>query len=75
MKKIFGYIRTILSNGYYKINIYFEKINGFDFSSKERIDNLQLDKDKSEQYESTKKFELKNWLTKIPVNNYVGNFI
>lgn len=72
MVKITGYIKTIFSTLYYRINTHIENIRGFDFSTKESIDTLGLDKNKSEQYESTKVLELKIWLKKIPDNDYIA---
>jgi len=58
----------ILIKAYYKINSIFERLQGLDFSQIESLDSLSLKKENSEQYESTKLFELKKWLKFIPQN-------
>lgn len=58
----------ILIKVYYKINAIFERMQGLDFSQIESLDSLKLKKEHSEQYETTKLFELKKWLRFIPQN-------
>ena len=53
---------------YYKFNVFVERLQGLEFSQIESIDNLNLQKNNSEQYETTKLFELKRWLKYIPQN-------
>ncbi len=58
----------ILIKAYYKVKVFFERLQGLDFSQMESLDDLKLQKENSEQYETTKLFELKKWLKYIPQN-------
>jgi hypothetical protein len=59
-------IKSFGTKMYYKYNVLIEKRNGLDLSSIENIETLGLDKKISEQYETTKIFELKRWIKKLP---------
>ena len=59
-------VKSFITKIYYKYNIFFEKRKGLDFSPIESIQTLSLDEKISEQYETTKIFELKRWLKKLP---------
>jgi len=50
------------------VKVFFERLQGLDFSQMESLDDLKLQKENSEQYETTKLFELKKWLKYIPQN-------
>jgi len=58
--------KSLIVKIYYKYNIFLEKRKGLDFSLIESIETLDLDKKISEQYETTKIFELRRWLKKLP---------
>lgn len=68
---VYQLARTIIKNRlltrtYYALGGFIERLQGLDFSKIEPLEGLNLQKETSKQYETTKLFELKKWLKRLP---------
>jgi hypothetical protein len=66
-RKIIRSTKIVLKMLYHRFSLFLDRINGTDFEKLETIDELCLKPEKSEQYESTKVFEIRKVFRDIPL--------